>query len=430
MKTERPRQLQFPADPAMPDLEVAAQPENVLAACRDQLHDVSGDERAAWTRCKITEAIYQPGRSCRIAYEIETGDSDRPTIVYARWPADGRPHASATRVTTDGGSFDLFRYPRDRRLRQIRAMRRDDWLFEASSAWCRHRDGAGVMALADWRCTPIKYVPESRLVCRLKGRWQPQSGPERWMRAYVRISRINHTAKQAALLRELKHALATAGAPFDVPEVFDSMDEHHLLATEFVRGQTMREAVDENEVGPVLEACERIAGLSKLPLSTASPATIPPAPTPLEMMKDLAVASTELAVHCRTLADWAHTTPPIANRIGLCHGDLHGGQIIEKKGRFVVVDWDRVCIGDPVRDLCNFISDIEFRSYTKGFSDDSAIASRLLAAWKNAGGTVDHASYTWWRTYADTLRAWGLLRHLRPGWPAACAWLLSRAASQ
>lgn len=431
-------ELEIPDDPALPGMHAAAQPDRILEFARLCLKNVPEDERRQWRRCRAAEAVYQPGRSCRIAYELDDDQGGRPTLVYARWPAERRAHTSATRIRSEGGGFDLFRYPRDRRLRQIRAMRRDDWLFEASQRWFRDWLGEGELLRDDWRCSPIKYVPESRLVCRLKGRWKSKAG-ERWVRGYIRMARQANVAAQFQLLKRLQSVLRRAGAPFDVPVPLGVIERHNLLAAEFVRGRTLREAVATGDTDALEDGCRRLAHLSLMPgATTPSDASFEPAvdsqvgdrvAAQQRMLDDLGCAEIACGAHLRTLRAWLRAFTPILRKPRPVHGDLHAGQVICKGDRCVVVDWDRFHLGDPTQDICNLAAEIEFiQALTGPANPGQALAMRAIQAWERAGGTFDPRTARWWFAHACVLRAWGLQRHLRPGWPEACAWLLNRAA--
>ncbi|MBK8268795.1 MAG: phosphotransferase [Planctomycetes bacterium] len=308
-------------------------------------------------------------------------------------------------------------------------MRRQEWLIGASVSWFREKLAMGWMSDDDWRCTPIKYVPESRLVCRLKGRWQFVAGGDKWVRAYVRISRLDGSAEQVEVLNAVKGALVRADMPFDVPSPLAAMPEHHLLATEFVRGTTLRQHVEAGHLSTVIEACRRIARLSQLdgihilrPRPTLSPG-------PRLMLAELVAAAPSLAVHLHTLGDWAHTLPEPPAALLPVHGDLHAGQIIEKNEQFFLVDWDRAALGDPTCDICNLASEVEYRQQLMDVQGARLTAMDLIDAWRSVNGAFNSEAAPWWFAYACVLRAWGLLRHLRPNWSQGAEWLLQRAAS-
>lgn len=420
--------VDIPDDPALPGLSRCAQSETMLEIVRSVVAGLGAPATADYTDCSPTEAIYQPGRACRIAYALDARGMDRPEIVYARWPSEARTHASAIRVESGGASFDLFRYPRDRRLRPIRAMRREDWLVESSAEWFRRKFGEGRFTPESWRCSPIKYVPESRLVCRLKGNWETKSGTN-WCRAYVRISRRNNAEDQAEILSRLATMLNDADCGLAVPEILGAIPEHHLLATEFIRGRMLRDAITSASGQEIADTCRKLASISRLKIDLASVPATGERLDPFSMLADLHAVLPPTSGSARTLDLWARTQPARPQVDALVHGDLHAGQVIQKKELFFVVDWDACRLGDPTQDITNLAAEIEYAARLTGETASSGdIAAACVEAWRSAGGVFNTRSARWWATHAFVLRAWGLLRHLRPHWRSASSRLLERAA--
>lgn len=420
--------IDIPDDPALPGLSRCAQPELMLENVRAAVAGLGVCESADYIDCTLTEAIYQPGRACRVAYALNVRGIDRPEIVYARWPAEIRTHASAIRVESAGESFDLFRYPRDRRLRQVRAMRREDWLIKASAEWFRRKHGEGHFTPESWRCSPIKYVPESRLVCRLKGEWESKAGA-RWCRAYVRISRRNNAADQTEILSQLGTALNDAACGLAVPESLGAVPRQHLLATEFIRGRTLRDSVACASCEEVAGACRKLASISRQRIDLASVPAGDDRLEPVSMLADLNAALAQSPGSSRTLDLWARTQPARPQVDALVHGDLHAGQVIQKNDLLFVVDWDACRLGDPTQDITNLAAEIEYATrLTGGAACSRDIAAVCVEAWRAGGGAFNTRSARWWATHAFVLRAWGLLRHLRPDWRNASSRLLERAA--
>lgn len=418
----------IPEDPALPGLSVA-DPSRMLEMIRAAPDVASPQERDAWQSCTMTEAIYQPGRACRIAYSLG-GDSDeqRSDLVYVRWDPLMRPHESGTMLHANGARCQVFRYPRDRRMRQIRSMRRDDWLREASASWFTGALGDGKMASEGWRCTPLKYVPESRLVCRLKARWLA-GGSDQWVRAYVRISRRNDAERQFAILRGIRDEATKSAAPFDTPAPIGLIPSRHLLATEFIRGRSLRELAQEGSCDEVASVCGRLAQLHRnAPRPLLSPAVVSPQDLAV-MLDDLSYHSAERSEICRDLGDWSSHRPTTPPAEGLVHGDLHGGQVILRKDRICVVDWDRTALGDATQDILNLAMDFSTAPWLSNRGEDyrAELATACVSAWRNAGGPWVDATARWWAVHSLVLRAWGFMRHLRPDWPSTTRHLLNRA---
>lgn len=423
-----PQVVDIPDDPAMPGMSHCAQPERMLELVTAAAENLVDEERTDYSNCTLTEAVYQPGRACRIAYTLSVPGGERPEMVYARWPAEKRAHASAIRVGPDGEAFDLFRYPRDRRLRQVRAMRREDWLTEASAAWFSKQHGMGRFTHGSWRCSPIKYVPESRLVCRLKGEWATKGG-KKWCRAYVRISRRNNAVDQFELLNRLTIALNDCNCGLAVPTPLGIVPRQHLFATDFIRGRVLRDAIAGARFDEIIAGCHTLSAISRLRIDIAE---VPPAGDRLDPMVMLGDLKSVLPLpdgSAHTLDLWASTQPTRPRVDALVHGDLHAGQIIQKHENLFVVDWDACHLGDPTQDIMNLAAEIEYS--TRLMRDESTandLAATCVAAWRSGGGSLNSLAARWWATHAFVLRAWGLLRHFRSGWRGASIRLLERAA--
>jgi aminoglycoside phosphotransferase (APT) family kinase protein len=420
-----PPTLELPNDPALPGLTESAQPERMLALCREAFDRATRGRSRRWERGTVSEAIYQPGRACRIAYHLHAPEAIRPDIVYARWANDERRHASAVLARRSGLPIELYRFPRDRRMRQVRSMQRKDWLRAESGRWIKEWLGPGKWDDDDWRCSPIKYVPESRLVARLKGRWVGGSG-ERWVRAYVRVTRRDDAAEQVAKLRDLEDC--AKALEFRVPHVLGVVPDAHLMATEFIRGQSLREACEADGTAILPNACGRLASIHKaMPVYLTDSKSVDLAVSSECMLDDLEAAVPGSSPACGNLRRWSERKPAEPAQRKFVHGDLHAGQVLFEGDQMWVVDWDRAGWGDPAQDLTNLAVEFESRALDSDGNDADELAAECVAGWRGAGETIDAQSIEWWATRAYVLRAWGLMRHLRPGWQAKSGQLLERA---
>jgi tRNA A-37 threonylcarbamoyl transferase component Bud32 len=389
----------------------------------------SAEERMGWQSCTILEAVYQPGRSCRIAYALgEDEDEDRRVLFYARWDPESRFHVSAVRLSASGDSFEVYRYPRDRRMKQIRSMHRSTWLREASEKWFSQQRGGGRFADRGWRCTPLKYVPESRLVCRLKGVWN-YNDSEEWVRAYVRVTRRNEAENQFVTLSRIHESLTKGSAPLDVPRPLGVIPSRHLLATEFVRGKSLKELAQEGAGDEVASICRRLASLHRYCPHVIDARGASSSELQHEMLFELSYGSRERGELCRELQSWCASQAPMHDTAGLVHGDLHSGQIILRGSRVCVIDWDRATLGDGTQDILNLALDFSEAPWlqTGEVSKGVELASACISAWRSTGGPWNSRAARWLAVRSLVLRAWGLMRHLRPDWPSATRRLLERA---
>lgn len=71
----------------------------------------------------------------------------------------------------------------------------------------------------------------------------------------------------------------------------------------------------------------------------------------------------------------------------LCHGDYHGGNVLQRGDELVVIDWPNATIGCPEGDAC--------RSYLLYRLVDEALGEAYLAAYCRAAGTPACAVLRW-----------------------------------
>ncbi len=420
--------LDLPRDAALPGLGIAC-PDRMLEILRNAPSLATAEERETWQSCTLMEAIYQPGRACRIAYALGSLDeSERRDLLYVRWDPGSRPHESAVQLWEDGNSIEVFRYPRDRRMRQIRSMHRDAWLRKASEEWFRRVWGEGHFSDDGWRCTPIKYVPESRLVCRLKGGWTG-AGEDRWARAYVRISRRNDAESQYLSLLNICEALAAHESTITAPYPLGCIPSRHLLAAEFVRGRSLKELALDRSTDEVVSICRSLATLHQVRPDMGRHDAEGGQVRIGDMLLDLASGLPGATDACNDLITWSARNPPQPESTGLVHGDLHCGQIIVRADRVCVVDWERAAIGDGTQDILNLALELSEAPWLKTDSSHFGLdlAAACVDAWRSAGGPWNAGAVRWWAVQTLVLRAWGLMRHLRPDWPSGALRSLEHA---
>jgi len=101
------------------------------------------------------------------------------------------------------------------------------------------------------------------------------------------------------------------------------------------------------------------------------------------------------------LATWLKRNVPVPERTVLCHGDYHLRNFLARDGRIVaILDWESVCIGDPMRDLgwsCVFLSTV--------YSDFCSDADFIRTYEERTGLKVNQESLTFWKVWA----AFGLI---------------------
>lgn len=92
---------------------------------------------------------------------------------------------------------------------------------------------------------------------------------------------------------------------------------------------------------------------------------------------------------------------PVKNN--LCHGDFHAGNIMIRKGEFVLIDWGNVCLGDPLSDIARTLiiqkgPGRTFKNKLQGYinrASRNGFASRYLKAYYKFKPFDNSMLYKW-----------------------------------
>ncbi|MCP4245670.1 MAG: phosphotransferase [bacterium] len=146
---------------------------------------------------------------------------------------------------------------------------------------------------------------------------------------------------------------------------------------------------------------------------------------------DLAAARPEMGDAVRRLgaeakARMACLPSLAASRLATLHNDFHWNQMRFNGERVALLDFERVCRGDPWIDVANFATQLVMLGHRSevaaGAAETRAWALAFLDAWREVtGADVDRHRLTCYSVLAALELARGMLRHLRPGWPGLAA---------
>ena len=140
-------------------------------------------------------------------------------------------------------------------------------------------------------------------------------------------------------------AVRAAGAP--APRVVDvvEIDGRTVSLYERVRGASMWEYILAHP-GEATAMGERLAELHVEVLRLAPPITLPRQRDRLAGKIRMAASVVDPAIHA-VLAQ----IPPDPDRLHLCHGDVHPGNVILSGAGPVLIDWFDACRGNPAGDI-------------------------------------------------------------------------------
>lgn len=333
-------------DPALPGLNAVLEPNIVLAASRPWL-----PTSAATTSTRITDIRYKPRTNCLVAYEIET-PTDRLRL-YARtlrpefWPRQIRrwqheppEHQRRSAIAPDG-SFELFVWPADRRLKSLeRWSRSPDWLLKRwldpavfSSGSSRH------LRLLSWR-------PERRAVFAIESGTNP-----------VAVAKI-HDPRSFQRVLEIARAIRDVHSSL-VPKLIGRSKRHGLLLHDWQPGRTPSTVPDS----PTATA-SRFRWLARTldMLGRVSPGSLSKwsHKTELDQANRLAKLACQLMPCAESLVQTTMQRLEASlnsdMRYSFCHGDLHWNQLLVDGDDVRLCDFDRALLGPADLDLANFVA--------------------------------------------------------------------------
>ncbi len=115
------------------------------------------------------------------------------------------------------------------------------------------------------------------------------------------------------------------------------------------------------------------------------------------------------------LAQLKRTTPSERHKV-LTHRDFHDGQLLADHQSLCLLDFDSLCLADPMVDIANFAAHVELR-YLQWRNRNRATMGQKLAALKQGYEAVmpfDNHAYHWYR--ATALLRLAQVYALRPRW--------------
>jgi aminoglycoside phosphotransferase (APT) family kinase protein len=321
-------------------------------------------DHGVWARCELDRVRYSPGRSWQVLYRLwkegERGDAS-PHFIYAEFvPAarslrrflelrDRRGTAAPSGFVAELNMI-YWRYPADPRLDQLPAV------YEEGS----------------W--TIVSYVPGRS--CVLSGVY---AGEPTILKLYEddRAERVGH------VLAALRHAGVTAprvlhvdqarrllvlehvpGLPFwSQPQAHLSRDVMGAMARELVHLHDTR-LPDETRVRlPRIAHVTREWGRFQNAVRELSEA-FPGDAARLERLQHMLEPPEE-------------TPTPV-----LLHGSFHPAQFLIHEGIPRLIDFDSICLGDPMYDLARFASHLYDRGAANGF--ETREVERAVSAFRSA----------------------------------------------
>ncbi|MFQ5590749.1 MAG: phosphotransferase family protein [Phycisphaerae bacterium] len=443
----------LPSDELLGSVMERLSPASVLEVCRQRLCATRNDSRQAWREARMIEALYHPGRYVRVAYAL-VSDSSLPAqrnwpeadIVYFHSPVRKPMSRRGTLVRLEpgrsqGGAKDaeveVYRFPNDRRLRGLRKFAGCRDAVRVWQNWLDETESSCDLDASTMQRLLVRYVPEQKWIVRLRAETiERGSGVRSKRRIAVRCGSAESCA--ALLSRHLALTLAGRGAAaaFHVPTVVGADIDKGILAVEWNRGLSLVETLrngaagDEGDSSDVAEVMQgmaaSVASLHSAPVEglrcigsgdIASAAQAAAADLSLaspKLQERLQAIVQELTRRLRTLESPADVT---------LHNDLHWNQVRIKRGRFMLLDLERLARGDAMIDVANFTTQVRMLAarVEQDIHPDVAggWADEFLDQWSRVtGAAVDQERFRVYAVWSLINLAQGMMRHLREGWRA------------
>lgn len=438
--------IPLPAETSLSAMSACLDPAVVLEATRSELRRVDEEARARWCEARMIEAIYHPSRYLRIVYamvdDAETSASrtwPEGQLVYLHAPVR-RPMSQRGEVIRVGGHpVEAYAFPNDRRLRGLRTFARKDLAAATWQTWAAQTGEAACMDESSMQRLLVRYVPEQKWVVRLRAEWSSAtSGTPIKRRLAVRSASPASCRTLLSRHQALTKHAASGDSDFTVPAVLGDDVDRGLIAFEWLRGNTLLEELRQGDEVAVMEAVIRaIRGFHAAEVPTL------PRMTSERIAANVSDAVTDLDAACpdlrEPLNEIRRRLPERLEDDGngvpvTLHNDLHWNQFSIKGGRFAVLDLERMVRGDETVDVANFATQLQMLGCRPDVDVDTETAERwrrtFLTCWQaNVGRTLPRARFHALAARSRLDLARGMLRHLRPDWPAIAEECVARSVA-
>ena len=418
-------------DPALPRLAVALDPaamtQRFAAGFAERARGAAPRVRA----CDVEEVYYRPGRHCGILYRLSFDGREAPgheEWLYARMlPRELlRPRFErALEAVIAAGASALVRsalepvslwedlgmivwtFPIDPKLPGLLDVS-DPHRVAHRFAHERARLGLGALGAgrASFALDRVKYMPTKR--CVLRYSVETDSGNGHAADPFVFYAKAYPSGGSDARFRLQRAALeqlAAAHAAVEIAEPLVHLAEESGIWFAEWGGRGLIQVAGERGWE---EMAERAAGALAAFHGTAIPG-IPDAGTPAAMLAEFRRNGDHYAARVRAhgtlmarmLARLDHGLPPaVGPRPHVAtHGAFRAEHVRIRGERTALLDLDGMALGDPLRDVAEFVASLEFLALgsSRAPIDTEAVSRRFLECYDAAvPWRVDGASVAWY----------------------------------
>ena len=378
-----------PVDDRLPHLRAAIDGENMARQFSELFARDYPYRGLAVEDCRVARVYHKPGKSARITYRVAGSDAIGARFVrwfWAELAADPEKIHSALKKAPDTWpgcgpwkpvthlpSIDavVHAFPHDPSLEHLGALCEPGVIESAVAARLPALGGATATRCNALRVEPVKYVPGQRCVMRYDVELGDAAGtalPLHFFGKTYKTSRSRYVFE--ALVHVTKH-LGDDDPDLVVPTPIAHLDEHHTLWQQGWDGEALSAMAArlgwENVLATdVMSRIGRaLARLHAVPLADS----LMQGPAADECLDNAAGDAADIvgfepgrrAVLVSILERLrASTLDAEAVTPCLIHGTFKIAQVLCRKEKLALVDFDSVAVGDPHYDLAEFIASVVY----------------------------------------------------------------------
>ncbi len=358
----------IPADPGLPGLELAFDPDGVMDALAGRATGADPPEKV-----RITYVRYKPGTSCVVAYAFAFRGAEPPLAGYAKVYGDSDFEIALAKVADrrwqgerglpaylvlERERLILFFYPHDAELPGLRLFANPKGMQRALYAHVRHRFPEDRWRISDsrLRVSLVRYKPEKRAVLRVETKAIERDGEERRnLVVYGRAYTAGLAAGRFDAMRSLEEQASVRGVR--VPTALACLPSEGVILVDCLAGAPVTVPVlgaDGSLPARIGAALHRVHQCRPRGVERLARAKI---------MDGCAATAASIAAVAPGLAEPARRVTETLRRLsarvpageeGLVHGDFHPGQILADGEDVGLLDFDRAHLGEVDEDLGNF----------------------------------------------------------------------------
>lgn len=363
---------EIPADRELPGLEIMLDSSRVASILRRRI----GSGESVRGRCEITYIRYKPGTNCIIAYRYSFpgADGEADLLLYAKVYSAAEYSAAVEKsanhrwieipgtdpvIILPEHSTIIYLYPNDCIMDGLRIMadprKIQRILYEFYDKFSKE----------EWRVSDrkirlkvMRYKPERRVVLRCDTRAVNRKTGERVkLAAYLRIYGDDPGPGIYSVQQEL-YDKTRDSREVGVPRPLGYMAERRALLMEEAPGVQLLASRDGgNDARVVSLTAKALAALHRTDVSGLREKSAgyfyEETAATRDMLKNIIPPQAARADEVFELL--GRRVPP-PGHAGTVHGDFYYGQVLNDKGRIIILDFDRAHRGDTEYDAGNFIA--------------------------------------------------------------------------